>query len=202
VPPRFLSRKDREQLNNFPANIEETDLITHFLLTPADHEQIIQLRTDTNRLGFAVLLCGLRYLGFFPIEVKTAPNNAVQYLAEQLNCDPNALPNYGTRAQTRREHQQWIMDYLGFEWMSRDSHRDLLDWLSRRALENDRPSVLLQQASERLYKQRFVRPATTTLERMVMHARQRANQLTYPLLGSSLAGLLQSPYKSNCNAWL
>ncbi len=186
MPSRFLSRKDREQLNNFPASIEETDLITHFLLTPADHEQIIQLRTGTNRLGFATLLCGLRYLGFFLIEVNTAPDNAIQYLAEQLNCNPSALLNYGTRPQTRREHQQWIMEYLGFEWLGRANHRDLLDWLGQRALENDRPSVLLQQASERLYKHRFVRPAITTMERMVMHARQQADQLTYQLLGSSL----------------
>jgi hypothetical protein len=36
MPPRFLSAQDRQQFNNFPAAIEDGDLITHFWLTPAD----------------------------------------------------------------------------------------------------------------------------------------------------------------------
>lgn len=186
MPPRFLSAKDRQQLNNFPAAIEESDLITHFLLTPADHEQIVPVRRDSNRLGFALLLCALRYIGFFPGGVQSTSANAVRYLAQQLNCDPDTLADYGNRAQTRREHQQRIMAYLGFRWMQWEDHDKLLDWLSHRALENDRPSVLLQQASERLYRQRVVRPAITTLERLVVSARQQADELTYQRLAAAL----------------
>lgn len=186
MPPRFLSAQDRQQFNNFPTAIEDGDLITHFWLTPADQEQLMAVRQDSNRLGFALLLCALRYLGFFPHNLHSAPANAVGYLAQQLNSDPAVLTNYGNRTQTRRDHQQRIMAYLDFRWFQRADRDALLEWLSHRALENDRPSVLLQQASERLYQQRLVRPAITTLERLVISARQQADERTYLLLAATL----------------
>jgi hypothetical protein len=90
-----------------------------------------------------------------------------------LNSDLTVLTDYGNRAQTRRDHQQRIMAYLGFRWFQRTDRDVLLDWLSQRALENDRPSVLLQQASERLYQQNLARPAITTLEYLVVSARSQ-----------------------------
>ena len=186
MPPRFLSAQDRQQFNNFPAVIEDSDLITYFWLTPADQDQLLAVRQDSNRLGFALLLCALRYLGFFPHDLHSAPGNVVEYLAQQLGSDPAVLTDYGNRAPTRRDHQQRIMTYLGFRRIQRADRDGLLDWLSHRALENDRPSVLLQQASERLYQQRLVRPAITTLERLIVSARQRADERTYQLLAATL----------------
>ena len=186
MPASFLTDKDREQLSNFPSTVEENELITHFFLSPADHEQIAFQRGDPNRLGFALLLCALRYIGFFPGELQTAPPHGVAYLAEQLGCDPAAITEYGKRAQTRREHQQWVMTYLGFRWQQADDQENLVQWLTQRAMENERPSVLLQQVTERLYKQRIVRPGITTLEEMVTTARQQADRETYRRLSPAL----------------
>lgn len=186
MPHRFLRPEDREALNNFPNTIEEGDLITHFLLTPADLEQVKLNRGDTQQMGFAVLLCGLRYLGFFPNDLDTTPDNVALYLAEQLACDPETLPDYGQRAQTRREHQSIIMAYLDFRWFGETEKTILFEWLSQRALENDRPSTLLQQASEWLYKQGIVRPGITTLEELVLGSRQTAHELTYERIAQSL----------------
>lgn len=186
MPSRFLTDKDREQLNNFPLTVEENELITHFFLSPTDHEQIAFQRGHTNRLGFALLLCALRYIGFFPLDLQTTPPHVLSYLAEQLDCDPATIKEYGKRSQTRREHQQWVMDYLEFRWLQEHDEEVLAAWLTQRALENERPSVLLQQATERLYKQRIVRPGITTLEEMVTTARQQADKETYRRLSTSL----------------
>lgn len=186
MPRRFLRPEDHETLNNFPSTVEEGDLITHFLLTPADLEQVKMNRTDTQRMGFAVLLCGLRYLGFFPNDMDTAPDNMVWYLAEQLECDPESLLNYAQRLRTRQAHQNIIMAYLGFHWFGEDEKATLFQWLSQRALENDRPSTLLQQASEWLYKEHIVRPGITTLEELVLDSRQTAHELTYDRMAQSL----------------
>jgi TnpA family transposase len=196
MPPRFLTDKDREQLSNFPPTVEENELITHFFLSPADREQIAFQRGDANRLGFALLLCALRYIGFFPLDVQTVPPDVVFYLAEQVGCNPVAVTEYGKRAQTRREHQQWVMAYLEFRWLQNRDEDDLLQWLIQRALENERPSVLLQQASERLYKQRIVRPGITTLERLVTIARQQADEETYRRLSTSLDQVAQQQLDS------
>ena len=186
MPRRFLKADNREALSNFPNTIDESDLITHFLLTPDDLEQVQLNRTNTQRMGFTVLLCGLRYLGFFPNEMDSVPDNVVAYLAEQLACEPEDLSGYGQRAPTRREHQRVIMRYLGFHWFEEEESRILFHWLSQRALENDRPSTLLQQASEWLYKQGVIRPGITTLEELVLNSRERAHQLTYERIAQSL----------------
>jgi len=186
MPPRFLSEAERQNLNEFPTNIETHDILSHFFLSPSDLEQIALQRGDHNRLGFALLLCSLRYLGFFPNNLQLTPVNAVDYLAEQLKLSAQALENYGQRDQTRREHQQVIMTYLGFRGLQAADESDLFNWLSQRALENPRPSVLLQQVSEWLYKQRLVRPSITTLERWVISARQIADEYSYQVLAASL----------------
>ena len=186
MPPRFLSEAERQSLNEFPTNIEDGDVLNHFFLSPNDLEQVALQRGDNNRLGFALLLCALRYIGFFPNTLQTAPANALGYLAEQLKLSSDTLESYGQRAQTRREHQQVIMTYLGFRWLQANDESNLFDWLSQRALENPRPSVLLQQASEWLYKQRLVRPGITTVERWVMNARQTADEYSYLILAASL----------------
>ena len=120
MPRGFLRPEERESLNNFPRTVEETDLITHFLLTPADLVQVKMNRTETQRMGFATVLCGLRYLGFFPEDIETAPGNVVDYLAKQIECHPGSLLGYGQRLRTRQDHQSVIMAYLGFNWFAED----------------------------------------------------------------------------------
>ena len=83
---RFLKADNREALSNFPSAIDENDLITHFLLTPDDLVLAQSNRTEAQRLGFALSLCSLRYLGFFPQDLFTAPDNVIHYLAEQTDC--------------------------------------------------------------------------------------------------------------------
>jgi hypothetical protein len=95
---RFLKADHREDLSNFPRTIDENDLIAHFLLTPDDLTLVSSNRTATQRLGFAVLLCSLRYLGFFPQDLITAPDNVIYYVAEQINCDIEAIMSYGERS--------------------------------------------------------------------------------------------------------
>lgn len=176
---RFLKADHREALSNFPSTIDENDLIAHFLLTPDDLALITSNRTETQRLGFALLLCSLRYLGFFPQNLLTAPDNIMLYLAEQTDSDVEAIISYGQRADTRQEHQRIIMNYLGFRWFKPSEERILFEWISQRALENDRPSTLLQQASEWLYKHLIVRPGITTLEELILMSRDKAHELTY-----------------------
>ena len=47
-------------------------------------------------------LCALRYLGFAPDDLSTAPWDAVVYVAQQLAVSPDALAAYGRRIPTAR----------------------------------------------------------------------------------------------------
>lgn len=182
MPVNFLSESERSRLNQFPATLPESDLKQYFLLSPDDLIQIQRLRRPENRLGFALQLCALRYLGFHPNNWQQAPEEVVKHLSEQLQVQPEKLSRYAQRAQTRTEHLQRIQRYLGFREATSREIKRLARWLLERAMEHDKPSLLFQLAAEKLYQDKIVRPGVTLLERMVGTARHQATRKTYRLL--------------------
>jgi TnpA family transposase len=104
MPVQFLSQADHDQLNRFPQEISHKELNSFFLLSSADRQEIDSIRGDHNRLGFALQLGCLRYLGFFPDDLLQIPQIVVQYVAQQLTVVPELLVFYGKRASTQRHH--------------------------------------------------------------------------------------------------
>lgn len=100
---RLFSDAHLERLRSFP-DIDRDQLIRFFTLTPADVAFIDpgRGRGPADRLGLAVQLCTLPWLGFVPDEVTGAPGAAVHRLAERLQVDSGA--GYGRRGQTRTDH--------------------------------------------------------------------------------------------------
>jgi TnpA family transposase len=108
MPIGFLTAAERDRLNRFPAQIPDDDLFAFFQLSEADYTAINQQREDHTRLGFAMQLCALRYLGFAPDDLQTAPREAIVYVARQLGIPPEALAAYGRRIPTRTTHLQQV----------------------------------------------------------------------------------------------
>ncbi|HEY5358653.1 MAG TPA: DUF4158 domain-containing protein [Streptosporangiaceae bacterium] len=81
-------------------------MFRYFTLTPADAAFVDPGagRGPGDRLGMAVQLATLPWLGFVPDGVASAPPAAVGRLAERLGLDPGALRGHGRRAQTRSDH--------------------------------------------------------------------------------------------------
>ena len=186
MPRRFLSQAERAQLSRFPPDISDNDCIVYFRLTPADIEAIQRRREAHNHLGFAMQLCALRYLGYFPADIREPPQNILDYVADQLGLPAEAITDYALRVETRREHLSEVMQHLGFRRMRAGDRKGLVSWLGERALENEHSSRLLQLACERLYQLQLVRPATTSMEDLVADARQWAQQKTYQILAQPL----------------
>ena len=70
MPVQFLSDAEHKSLNRFPSEVGPQDLNRFFLLSDQELLTLKQLRAEHNRLGFALQLCCLRYLGFFPEELQ------------------------------------------------------------------------------------------------------------------------------------
>jgi Domain of unknown function (DUF4158) len=51
---------------HFKPSYPHDELVEHFLLTPADLQFVLAFRGDANRLGVALLLKVLPYLGYVP----------------------------------------------------------------------------------------------------------------------------------------
>src|SRR3989441_3130265 len=194
----FLSVAERERWQRFPETIPQDDLAVYFLLSEDDSREVNRQREPFNRLGYALQLCTLRYLGFVPTDFKATPQVAVTFVAEQLGIAPRVLALYDNR-RTQSDHRRYVRAYLGFRQATPLDVYALQTWLVARALEHDKPTLLLQLACEKLHRERIVRPGVTRLERFVATAREKAHEETFrqltPLLTDErktlLDGLLQ-----------
>jgi TnpA family transposase len=177
----MFSQEQYEQLRSFP-EITGDELIRYFTLAPADVAFVDpgKGRGATDRLGLAVQLATLPWLGFVPDDVASAPQAAVARLAEQLGVDPGALGGYGKRAQTRSDHLKLVTRYLKWKTAPDGSRamKELAQFLSDRAMEHDSPTLLFNLAREYLMASKVVRPSAVTLAKMVGTARADAAKLT------------------------
>ena len=71
-------------------------------------------RREHNRLGFAMQLCLLRYPGW-PLRVEEQPpSNLLEFVAQQIDADPDEFGDYAAREPTRHEHQGILAREYGF----------------------------------------------------------------------------------------
>ena len=178
MPVQFLSEAEHKSLNRFPSEVSSEDLNRFFLLSDKELSILKQLRAEHNRLGFALQLCCLRYLGFFPEELEL-PEPVIKYVARQLQLIPELLVFYGKRSSTQREHQRKIQALLGYRRASNSDLLSLEQWLIERALEHNQPLLLFHMACEHLKQQKIIRIGTTILAKMVATARAKANEIIY-----------------------
>jgi hypothetical protein len=114
-------------------------------------------------------------------------------VAQQLGLLPEGLSAYGSRIQTRTTHLLQVQAYLGFRPALPLDFAALTTWLVERALEHDKPTLLLQLACEKLRRDQIVRPGITRLERLVATAREQAHAETFRRLTPLLPPTQQTP---------
>ncbi|MFN2535708.1 MAG: DUF4158 domain-containing protein, partial [Pseudonocardiaceae bacterium] len=180
---RVFADQELEALRKFP-EIGREELFRFFTLTPADLAFIDpgRGRGSADRLGLAVTLCTLPWIGFAPDEVAAAPRAAVVRLDEQLQVDPDALRSYGRRAKTRTEHLRLVARYLGWRAPTALELKELDEFLLARALEHDSPLLLFRLACEYLISAWVIRPGPVTVVERVAHAREEARRETFDRL--------------------
>ncbi|MEV0086667.1 DUF4158 domain-containing protein [Saccharopolyspora sp. NPDC050642] len=180
---QVFADEELERLRGFP-EIGRDELFRFFTLTPADVDFVDpgRGRGPADRLGLAVALCTLPWLGFVPDKVSTAPPVAVARLADQLGIDPVELRSYGRRAKTRTEHLRLVAQYLGWRPLSTLELKELDEFLLARAMEHDSPTLLFRLACEYLISARVIRPGPVIVVKRVSHAREEAQRETFARL--------------------
>jgi TnpA family transposase len=177
MPVEFLTAAQRDKLSRFPTEIPREDLAKHFSLRDEDLDLIDTLQGGSaSQLGLALQIAALCYLGFVPSSLTEAPEEAKRFLADQIGADPDALKRYGKRPKTKREHQVKAMKHVGFRRATDQDLGRVGDWLTERALEHDRPAVLIEATCEKLRREHLLRPGITVIERMVATARAEAHE--------------------------
>ena len=211
MPSGFLTNAEKDRLENFPAEINEVDRTAFFTLTDNDLALISRRTGDQNRLGFAIILCCLRFLGFIPESFFDLPAETLKYLAGQLKLSEAVIPTY-QRIRTKQTQIQESLLYTGFRRSEKSDLEELEKWLAQRALEHDKPSFLLSSAIEKLYLDKILRPGLSVLERLVLKVREEAVSETYrrflPLLDDETKsnldklGEIEKGRKQSALVWL
>jgi hypothetical protein len=179
------SRPERAQLERFPVDVALEDLRASFTLQAGDRDLVFS-QHGPARLGVAVQLCALRFMGFVPEDLASIPEHALPWLCEQIESSPADLLTYGRRAQTRSDDLAAVRAHLGFHVASGREIDGLAGWLVARAIEHDAPSALFSVAVEHLLARLIVRPSVDQLARMIATAREAAHHAVYDLLAWQL----------------
>ena len=177
---------ERRRLERFPDRIAVEDLRACFALSDRDRVLVFDQRGAENRLGLAVALCALRFLGFVPDDIASIPDEALIFVAGQVDAAPHELLAYGARAQTRSDHLQLVLAHLDWRRAEQADRGRLADWLIERAVEHDAPATLMGLVSEHLRARSVLRPSVETLTRMIATARANAHRRVDTLLADQL----------------
>ncbi|WP_311764926.1 DUF4158 domain-containing protein [Paenibacillus agricola] len=165
---------------------DDWDLGT-YTFSQHDLDIINKHRRDHNRLGFAVQLAILRYLGWSLSDLKHIPDSVISYISKQVGVAPDVFPLYAQREPTRREHMEEIRQTYGYRNFTLREYRFLSNIMLNFSFENGNYMYLIRVALDELRKQKIIIPGMTTIERVVWEVRQRAEEKIYKMLISSLS---------------
>lgn len=164
----FLNQSQRERYERVPMEISEYDLMQFFQISYQDKIFLKSFRGEHNRLGIAIQIGIVRFMGFLPDKwQQQIPANVATMICDQLGSNIELLSLYGQRIPTRTEHLGTILKYLKFRrWQPMDEIR-LAPWLLNKGMEHDNEPILLRQVCLKLGQEKILRPSIGTLERIV-----------------------------------
>jgi TnpA family transposase len=207
VPVEFLSDEQAAAYGRFAGEPSRAELERFFFLDDADRALTDKRRGDHNRVGFAVQLETVRFLGTFLPDPLDVPWPVVEYLAGQLGvADVSVAKRYAERLPTQHEHAREIRQAYGYRDLSDPGAAGgLREFLEGRAWTHaEGPYRLFGQAVEWLRRNRVLLPGVSVLARLVASVRDGAAERMYrsladaaadadPGLPARLQGLLQVP---------
>jgi TnpA family transposase len=181
----FLTLEQRQRYGRYESEPTPMQLARYFHLDDTDFDSVLIRRGNHNRLGFALQLVSVRFLGTFlenPIDV---PLGVIIHVATQLGIsDIECLPRYLERSVTHWEHQGEIQQLYGYrDFSGQPGHWQLVRWLYGRAwVGSESPSVLFDLVTARLVEHKILLPGVTVLERLVASVRERTAKRLWQIL--------------------
>nr|WP_211265569.1 DUF4158 domain-containing protein [Actinacidiphila oryziradicis] len=115
MPVEFLTAEQAKAYGKFTEEPTRPELERFFFLDDEDRKLIAKRRGDHNRLGFALQMCTVRYIGLFSEDPLAVPWPVAEHLAAQPEIeDVSCVKEYTERLKTAYEHAWEIRDVYGY----------------------------------------------------------------------------------------
>lgn len=161
----------------------EEQLQLYFQLTDFDKEIIDEMRLPSTKLGFAVQLGTVRFLGTFFTDFSKIPLEVIVYLANQLSIDPCEFDSY-SRKMTISKHAQLIKDRYSYRnFHDYDCQKILYNWLlSRASHTTETTEMLSDMLLKKCLEEKILLPGVSVFQRFISKIVEQAEeQLTNQL---------------------
>jgi len=106
APGGLVPSDELKRLSSWPGEVARSDLAAYFTFSLEDLRWLRRHRGAGERIGLAVQLAALRFLGFIPDELAETPREVARHVAEQIGVAPGTFARYAREvdARTRRRH--------------------------------------------------------------------------------------------------
>ncbi len=180
---RYGRRRPPEDYGRFAERLSTDELAEFFFFDERDRELIGNRRRESNRLGFAVQLGTVRYLGRFLKDPCRVPEQVAGWVAHELGVDPSGLGAYA-QGEARWDHQAEIRREYGYrEFNQPDVERELVSWLDARAwVSAESHRALFDRSVDHLIAAKVLLPGASVLWRLVGTVCHRAAERGYELI--------------------
>lgn len=113
MPVEFLTEDQQRRYGRYTAAPSSPQLARYFHFDDRARQRINRRQSDHTRLGFAIQLGTVRFLGTFLPNPTAVPAHVVPYVANQLRVeDPDCLSRYASR-DTHWEHATQMQHAYG-----------------------------------------------------------------------------------------
>nr|WP_256658907.1 MULTISPECIES: DUF4158 domain-containing protein [unclassified Pseudomonas] len=113
-----MTQEQRDGFGRYVESPRRDELERYFHLSDDDYKVLVPLRGEHNRLGYAVQLTSLRYLGAFPDDFSAIPQEVLQILSKQLGVNDLTCVLLYSETLQRHRHAVEIQDRYGHRVLS------------------------------------------------------------------------------------
>jgi hypothetical protein len=166
-------------------------IVQHYTLTRADLELVDKKRAGANRLGFALLLCVMRFPGRILDVGETPSADVLAFIAEQVAVPASEFAAYRSRSTNRREHIAELMQSLGCRAFNADAARELSAVAISLAQGMPRLERLVAAVIEEARKRRILLPTPRAIDLLCQQARVRSERLLHQALTTGLSEIVK-----------
>ena len=160
----ILTQEERNDLTQIPHYITDEELKSYCLFDEIDIQNINTHKEFYNRMGYAVQLFHIRYLGWSYSAQTRIPSKVLNYIAEQLG-EPirawNFKANY-KRANTITRHFYEICKVYGYRELRKEDEANVFKMISANANVVDNRVFIVNEIISYLKSLMIILPKIST----------------------------------------